>query len=33
MERKANSAAFKEEKKRIEKTMAHNKLNLQGITL
>jgi hypothetical protein len=33
MERKANSIAFKEEKRKLEKTMAYNNLNRQGVVL
>ena len=31
MERKANSVAFKEEKKRQEKVIVNNRMNVQGI--
>ncbi len=33
MERKLNTTAFKEEKKKLEKTMVFNKLNRQGVAI
>lgn len=33
MERKANTLAFKEEQKKLEKTIAYNNLNHQGVKL